>query len=180
MYLILLLDWAHSFHSAEGSQSCLLRFIMTSFHSEMKETNGNYGYFIKGQLFTLWYNFPSVAVKQHIKYLLCKGKQSFHRTADASSNGRRVQKEYSFLLLCTRGLLCMILCTGGCPKATLRQNSRQQELGSQEESYKVPYHFSVFVHSVLPWIKACHTDKTPLTSRVHSCSVRFIYEIWGR
>jgi len=37
----------------------------------MKQRNWNYGYFIKGQFFTLRYNFSSAAVKQHIKQSIC-------------------------------------------------------------------------------------------------------------
>lgn len=62
----------------------------------------------------------------------------------------------------------------------LRQNSRHQELASQEESLEVPYNSWLFVYSLLPWIKAQPTDKTPLTSRAHSYSINFTFKTSGR
>lgn len=62
----------------------------------------------------------------------------------------------------------------------LRQNSRHQGLASQEEILEVPYNSWVFVYSLLPWIKAQPTDKTPLTSRAHSYSINFTFKTSGR
>lgn len=61
----------------------------------------------------------------------------------------------------------------------LRQENRHQELASQEKSLEVSYNSWVFVHSLLPWIKAQPADKTTLTSRAHSCSINFSFKTSG-
>lgn len=62
----------------------------------------------------------------------------------------------------------------------LRQYSRHQELASQEDSLEVAHNSWLFVHSLLPWIKAQPTDTTTLTSRAHPCSINFSFETSGR